>query len=61
MLLYAIIHHHQHGTDVDVVEASRPPTQDEVVDGLQLDFEPQHGESIEIIPVGDYAKLTRLT
>ena len=58
-MLYAILHHHHHGVDVDVVvSVSRVPTIDEVVKILDLDFEPQHEESIEIVPVGKYEQLT---
>ena len=57
-MLYAILHHHNHGVDVDVVVSkSREPTLEEVVKMFAIDFEPQYGETIEIIPVGELDKI----
>lgn len=51
MPLFVVIHEHKHGESVSVIECHRTPTEDEVVDGLVIDFEPERNEYIRIFCV----------
>lgn len=46
--LYVVQYDHRHGTDAFIVRSSRPPTEEQVVAALDLDFEPHRNESILI-------------
>ena len=51
MPLFVVIHEHKNGESPYIVECHRYPTEDEVEDGLSIDFEPERGEYIRIFCV----------
>lgn len=51
--LYSITHIHEYGADTKIVRADHLPTEDEVVERLGLDFEPERGEEIDINAITD--------
>lgn len=50
MNLYLIGHTHRHGTSIEMVLAETMPTIEEVVEKLNLNYEPDRDEEIQIIP-----------
>jgi hypothetical protein len=55
--LWAVVHTHRHGTDVRFATAAREPTEAQVVRCLEIDFEPQRDELIEIHHVDEIKTL----
>lgn len=51
MTVYVVLHTHRFGTSVYLVRSPYPPTEDDVVATLQLDFEPDREEQIDISEV----------
>ena len=53
--VYQIIHSHKHGSDNHIVLSKEYPTEEEVIEKLNLDFDKDDNrESIEILDFGDY-------
>jgi hypothetical protein len=48
---WAVVHRHEHGDTVHAVLAIQPPTQEQVIKLLKLDFEPDKGEEINIFRI----------
>jgi len=46
--LYTVTHTHQFGTSSYLVKSSKLPAEWEVLKGLEIDFEPDKGETLKI-------------
>lgn len=53
MDLWIILHSHEYGTSTGLIRADHEPGEYECVTALGLDFEPEKGESIEVILVDE--------
>jgi hypothetical protein len=51
MHLWIVLHVHQYGTTTGLIEADHQPGDAECIKALGLDFEPEKGESIEVVLV----------
>jgi hypothetical protein len=51
--LYMVNHHHRFGTSLYLVRSDRLPMIGEVIKALQIDFEPDREETLEIDKVED--------
>lgn len=47
---YTVIHEHRHGTTAYTVRCGHFPTEEEVIEHCNIDFEPDRGEVITIAP-----------
>jgi hypothetical protein len=48
MKTYIVIWHHRFGNDVELVRADHWPSEEEVADALDWDYEPNRGETMDI-------------
>jgi hypothetical protein len=46
--LFTVLYYHRHGSNAYAVKCHRCPTQDEVIDALGIDWEPEQDEVLEI-------------
>lgn len=46
--IYGVVHSHAHGVSIYHFTAAEEPGEQEVIDALGIDYEPQHGETLEV-------------
>lgn len=49
--LYSVIHNHNYGSSNYLVRCSHFPTEEEVIEHCNIDYEPNRGETIDIADV----------
>ena len=58
--LYTVVHVHRFGESVYVVRSKTVPSEEEVIELLDIDYEEVDGEWIDIIPIKDIDDLDEL-
>ncbi len=57
--LYLIVHEHRFGNDYDLIRSLIVPDKETVIKALNIDFEPDKGEFMEIIPMDTIVDLDK--
>ena len=56
--LFAIYHHHEYGGGIHLLWSETFPTEEQVVESLEIDFEPEKQEFIVVDGITEIATLT---